>query len=71
MIPATLILSVLINCPATKIVNPGGFWDDQDEQALSVAKKRCGQIYQNSPCLTTFKKIEEGVYTAICGATKK
>jgi hypothetical protein len=70
MIATKAFYAVLIFCPATRIVNPSGDWNDQDQKALTAAQNTCKIAYNDSPCLKTFKKVEEGVYTAICGAPK-
>jgi hypothetical protein len=34
---------------------------------LNHARKRCGELYPDSPCLTKFTKVEDNVYRATCG----
>ena len=70
MIPANVIMAVLIGCPTTQVINKTDEWNDQDKKALASATKTCSTEYENSPCLKMFKKIEEGLYSALCGARK-
>jgi hypothetical protein len=71
MIAANIITVVLIGCPTTQVLNNTDEWNAQDKQALKTAEISCGVQYDNSPCLKMFKKIEEGVYQALCGAKTK
>lgn len=64
----TLILLASLTCPATSIINRTNIWNDQDDKALSQAVKGCARSYERSPCLKEFTKVEESVYTALCGA---
>ncbi len=38
-----------------------------DKWNLSIALKRCKQLYKNSPCLVKFIKKAPGAYGAVCG----
>jgi hypothetical protein len=60
-------IATAVLCPKTKIVNHTDFWNATDRQSLVAATKRCGEIYEKSPCLTQFIKIEENLYQAVCG----
>ena len=72
MIPqiAFVVVSVL-SCPNTKIENKSTTWNYQDVQAFRTASKRCPEIYNDSPCLKFFRKVEDGVYSALCGPPNK
>jgi hypothetical protein len=43
---------------------PTDAWVKQDQVALSTARHHC---QQESKCLITFQKVEEGIYAAMCG----
>lgn len=66
----TLLLALLITCPATKIVNKTDTWEAADKAALEHASSRCKEIYQDAPCLKVFIKKEKLLYNAICGVDK-
>lgn len=65
MIIFTLLLS--LSCPKTTIINHTKIWTEQDQKTLKGAEKRCGELYEDSPCLKTFIKKEELLYNAVCG----
>ncbi len=66
---AALLLSVALNCPNPVIVNTSGFpWNDHDKNTLDYAKKRCSEIYEDSPCVKWFKKWGKQDYSVICGS---
>lgn len=71
MIAANVIFAVLTGCPTTQVTNKTDEWNAQDKQALQTATRSCAERYENSPCLKMFKKVEEGVYQALCGAPTK
>jgi hypothetical protein len=71
MIAANVLMATLIGCPTTQVLNNTEEWNAQDKQALKTATYSCSVQYDNSPCLKMFKKIEEGVYQALCGAKTK
>lgn len=67
----TLILLVALSCPKTIIINQTKeSWTKLDAQTLSNAKQRCGQLYEDAPCLKKFYKRYEQSYWAICGEKK-
>ena len=68
--PLVFVALTAISCPITQVVNKTGEWNQQDRAALATAKKHCGTMYLESPCLKMFRKVENGVYTALCGAGK-
>jgi hypothetical protein len=58
-------------CPKTKIVNTSGLpWVENDQKTLEHSKKRCGQIYFDSPCVKVFEKYNFQAYRVICGEKK-
>lgn len=68
MIPEIVFITVqAISCPSIKVVNKSSTWNDQDRKALATATSRCKSLYTDSPCLKTFKKVEDGIYNALCG----
>ena len=69
MITPMIITGVLL-CPPTIVVNRTDRWTVQDQKHKNIAKNRCGELYISSPCLKKFEKVEENVYRAICFAGK-
>ena len=70
-ISSLLIISAL-SCPKTVIVNATNLkWNKYDDQALSDAKKRCGELYPDAPCVKLFRKFNFQSYSVICGAENK
>ena len=67
MIPPHLVLVILIGCPLTDVVNPTNEWVEADGKALDMAVETCKGTGPKTPCLKTFKKISDGVYSAECG----
>lgn len=55
-------------CPTTRVENKTDYWTDQDAITLKRAKTRCGEIYEDSPCLKLFIKKDDYTYNAVCGA---
>jgi len=45
--------------------------NDRDIKHLQFAKRRCKQIFVESPCLSKFIKVRLDVYRAICGPKEK
>ena len=64
----SLIVLAALTCPKTIVINKAIIWDQSDTQMLDTAKKRCGEIYPDAPCLKKFIKKDEDSYWAICGA---
>jgi hypothetical protein len=64
-----ILIASLLNCPKTEFINKTNeFWNEMDYKHLSMAQKRCGEIYKNSPCLKLFiKRTVNRDYSAICG----
>lgn len=68
MITFSLALFITLSCPATKMVNVSGDpWNDYDKSILEQAKKRCVQLYEDSPCVKLFRKYGKQDYSVICG----
>lgn len=71
LVPTSMILATLM-CKPTYMLNVSGHpWNANDEKMLAYAKKRCMQIWAETPCVTVFRKYGKQDYTAICGAAKK
>lgn len=67
----SLIMLLSSSCPETKMVNRTEFpWNDFDRQTLARAKKRCGELYENSPCVKLFIKRTANDYSVLCGRAK-
>lgn len=62
----TLLTMLGLSCPSMNIINKTKVWNVIDKEVLSIAIKRCGELYKNSPCLKKFIKVEENVYRVIC-----
>jgi hypothetical protein len=58
---------VALSCPETKLIGFDAPLTEQEIESLNHAKKRCAEIYPESPCLKSFEKREEQVFWAICG----
>lgn len=57
-----------ISCTPTKIQNVSGFkWNAHDRETLNYSKKRCQELYEDSPCVRLFKKYGKQDYSVICG----
>lgn len=66
------LLVILLSCPTTTIQNTSGYpWNDYDTSILNQARKRCGEIYNDSPCIKLFKKWGKQDYSVICSEEKK
>lgn len=67
----TLLALAALSCPETKMQNVSGFpWNEEDRKVLAQTKKRCGELYDDSPCVKLFRKWGERDYSVICGAEK-
>jgi hypothetical protein len=68
----TLLVILSLSCPKTVVVNTTKEpWSDYDTEMLEYTKKRCGQVYEDAPCLKWFKKWDHQSYSGICGAKVK
>lgn len=67
-----LVLSVALaaQCPETKLVGFDKPLDENEREVLANAKKRCGEIYPEAPCLVKFEKRGERNFWATCGKTR-
>lgn len=63
-----VLLFLSLACPDTKIQNVSGLpWNQHDQETLDGAKKRCGELYPDSPCVKLFRKYAFQSYSVICG----
>ena len=63
---------IALSCSPVQMINETNEpWNDFDYQTLNNAKKRCGEIYPDAPCVKKFYKRPEQSYWAICGAELK
>ena len=68
----TLLLILALNCPETKLINRSNLdWTEFDKYEISYAKKRCGEIDKDYPCLLEFYKLHFQDYYANCGMERK
>jgi hypothetical protein len=66
-----IFLLLALSCPVTKMQNTSGYsWNNYDRSELKYARKRCGEIWPDSPCLKLFKKYDKKQYSCICGSKK-
>ena len=64
----TLLFLLAAACPQTKMVNRSKLpWNDRDRWEMTYAQKRCGEIYEDAPCLKTFYKLGFQDYYVSCG----
>lgn len=68
LILASLFSASSLNCPTTILENRTNTWTKQDHDNLMFSKKRCGEIYKDSPCLKFFRKKAKLTYHAVCGS---
>jgi len=68
-----IVLSTLLSgaCPETNLIGFDAPLTQQETANLNQAKKRCGELYPDAPCLKSFEKREEGVFWAICAGANK
>jgi len=63
-----LLLALALACPTTVIENTSKLkWTSYDTKMLNYAKKRCGELYKDSPCVKLFRKFEFQSYSVVCG----
>lgn len=61
---ALIFIACVMHC-CTQVTSPDKVWDDHDQQALDMARKGC--YSRDKQCLVKLRKVEESIYTAICG----
>ena len=72
MIKELALSAILLStCPETKLIGFDAELTQQETANLNQAKKRCGELYPDAPCLKSFEKREEGVFWAICAGASK
>ena len=63
-----ILLFIALSCPAPVMQNATKQpWTGYDREELKWAETRCGQIYQDAPCVKLFRKFGDREYTVICG----
>ena len=66
-----IALFLSLSCPTPLMQNASRFpWNDYDRKELRYAEKRCGEIYEDAPCVKLFRKFNDQQYTVICGKAK-
>ncbi len=66
------IVSTLVICPQVKIENHTDVWTSYDQSVLDRSRIRCGEIYNDAPCVKRFIKKEEQLYNVVCvGGTEE
>ena len=67
----TIMVLMAISCPNPKMQNVTKFaWNDFDKSILEQARKRCGELYPDAPCVKLFRKYGKQDYSVICGAKR-
>lgn len=66
----SFLIMASLTCPEANIVNNTKTWNKDDQQTLQKAQRRCGELYEDAPCLITFTKKDDLAYTVICGAKR-
>jgi len=67
-----MFAALSLQCPPLVKINESmEAWVAVDVETEIVAKRRCGELYPASPCLTKFIKRDTRVYWAICSAPQK
>ncbi len=61
-----IFITCVLHC-CTRVMLAAPEWDKKDNIQLQGAQARCHELYKQSPCLTTFTKMEDNVFRAICG----
>ncbi len=61
-----ILTAVLTVCSPTKILSEKPL-DDYDKKTLEHARKRCGELYPNSPCVKVFIVYKPRTYGVVCG----
>jgi hypothetical protein len=68
----SILLALTLVCHDPKIVNTSGYtWTPHDSSVLDHAKVRCGEIWEDAPCLKVFYKKGQKNYAVVCGAKEK
>lgn len=62
---SVIFITCVLHC-CTQVLSPTIEWTQQDKKALNTAQVHC-RVEKPSKCLIKFKKVEEAIYTAICG----
>ena len=67
MLPALLVAFASFCQPTIVQDISGEGWNRLDQQSFRSAQGRCVALYENSPCLASFRKNAFNDYRAICG----
>jgi hypothetical protein len=59
----TIVVICLLHC-CTTITSPTKEWNENDQRTLKTAQNYCKK---KGECLISLKKVEESVFTALCG----
>lgn len=65
-----LLLIAALKCGVPTVVNRTAVWNNEDRLVLKTAVKRCGELFEDAPCVKKFIKTEIRVYRVICGGKK-
>ncbi len=58
-----IFISCILHC-CTQVMTPDLTWLEKDNHVLQVTRQHCAD---QGKCLVKLKKVEEAVYTAVCG----
>jgi hypothetical protein len=66
-----IAILISLSCPKTEMVNVTKYgWNKHDAETLEYAKRRCGEVYEDAPCVKLFRKWGKQDYSVICGGEK-
>jgi hypothetical protein len=63
--------AIAAQCPPTELVGFENGMTEDDKANIKNFKKRCGEIYPDSPCLKRVTKRGELNYWVVCGAANE
>ena len=67
----SLILAFNMCLPATFINRTEFAWNKFDQQTFLRATKRCGELFENTPCVKQFIKTGKIDYQVVCSEYRK
>jgi pyrimidine deaminase RibD-like protein len=66
------LVAAALFCPTPTVINRTNTFNEQDQQTLVyISKEGCAKQDSNQPCLKIFTKVEDGVYSVLCGPMER
>lgn len=62
-----VIVASIFICPPTEFQNRSDTWTEKDQKTYEITLVRCGELHPDAPCVKMFRKVEDGIYSVICG----